>query len=54
MTSKTSLGDTRAGRWLKQGTPDELYFVFTPHALLPQPPIRFDHKLQDFGTERNS
>lgn len=53
MGQKTSPGNIRAGRWLKQGTPDEPYFVFIPHPLPPKPPILFNNKLQDLQERAN-
>jgi len=53
MSPKTSVGNTRAGQWLKQGTSDEPYFVFIPYPLPPKPPIRFDPRLQDLQERAN-
>ncbi len=53
MSPKTSLGNTRAGQWLKQGTSDEPYFVFIPHPLPPKPPIQFNPRLQDLQERAN-
>ncbi|MBI4398244.1 MAG: Fic family protein [Candidatus Omnitrophica bacterium] len=53
MGDKTSSYSTRSGKWLKQGTPDERYLVFSPHPLPPSPAIHFDHKLQDLQERAN-
>lgn len=44
---------TRAGRWIKQGIGDEPYLVFIPHPLPPNPPVRYDNRLQDLEGRAN-
>ena len=53
MTSKISPNSTRAGRWVKQGTSDEPYFVFIPHLLPPKPSIHYDAQLYDLLERAN-
>jgi len=53
MTSKMSSNSTRAGRWAKQGTSDEPYFVFIPHPLPPKPPVQYSPKLHDLLERAN-
>lgn len=53
MTQSKLQGSTRTGRWLKQGTPDEVYFAFIPHPLPPKPPVSYSHKLQDLQERAN-
>lgn len=42
-----SVEKNRAGRWEKQNTGGEPFCSFIPNPLPPDPPIRFDEKLQD-------
>lgn len=53
MASKISSKSTRAGRWAKQGTADEPYLIFVPHALPPKPAINYGAKLQDLLERAN-
>lgn len=53
MNPKIPLGNTRAGRWLKQGTADEPYASFIPHPLPPEPPLKYSLKLQDLHERAN-
>ncbi len=53
MATKISSKSSRAGRWAKQGTSDESYFIFIPHALPPKPAIQYDAKLQDLLERAN-
>ena len=46
-------GSTRAGKWLRRGTRDEPYLVFIPHPLPPDPPVRYDVKLQELEGRAN-
>ena len=53
MDRTKSSGNTRAGRWLKEGTKDEPYLLFIPHPLPPKPSVRYDNKLQDLLERAN-
>ena len=53
MTQINAPGNTRAGKWLKQGTADETYFLFVPHPLPPKPSIKFNSRLQDLQERAN-
>jgi len=53
MTQLKPSHSTRAGKWLKQGTPDEVYFSFVPNPLPPKPPVIYTHELQDLYERAN-